>query len=165
MPGRLEAIWIKRMKLGPMDSTASARLIAGRGIVGNADQGRRRQITIIEKEIWDGLMARLGGDLDPSERRANLMVSGVPLAETRGRILRIGECRIRIYGATRPCERMEEALPGLREAMIPDWGGGAFGEVLNDGEIAVGDAAEWLDIAAVPGAAESASPTGERAAP
>jgi hypothetical protein len=38
---------------------------------------------------------------------------------------------------------MEEAVPGLRSAMSVPWGGGAFGEVLDDGAIAVGDRAEW----------------------
>lgn len=142
--GRLEAIWIKRAKLGPMDATTSARLIAGRGIVGNADQGRRRQVTIIEKEVWDRLMSELGGNLDPSARRANLMLSGISLDGARGRILLVGSCRIRIYGETRPCERMDQAMPGLRQAMSADWGGGAFGEILDDGEIAVGDVAVWL---------------------
>lgn len=144
--GRLEAIWIKRARLAPMDAAASARLIAGRGLVGNADQGRRRQVTIIEKEVWDRLMVQLGGTVDPSTRRANLMISGVPLAGARGRILRIGPCRIRIYGETRPCERMDEALPGLRAAMSPDWGGGAFGEVLDDGDIHVGDPVAWVEL-------------------
>lgn len=143
--GRLEAIWIKRARRGPMDPRTSAALIAGRGLEGNADQGGRRQVTLIEREVWQRHMALLGGSLDPSARRANLMVSGVPLAESRGRILSVGGCRIRIYGETKPCERMEEALAGLRAAMYPDWGGGAFGEVLDDGVIQIGDAVDWID--------------------
>lgn len=141
--GKLEAIWIKRMRLGPMDPAARAELVAGKGIRGNANQGGKRQVTLIERELWEEMMAELGGDIDPSARRANLLVSGVRLANTRGRVLRIGSCRIRIYGETRPCERMDEALPGLRRAMDPDWRGGAFGEILDDGEIAVGDEIRW----------------------
>jgi len=38
---------------------------------------------------------------------------------------------------------MDEAFDGLREAMKPDWGGGAFAEVLDDGTIAVGAAVTW----------------------
>ena len=30
-------------------------------------------------------------------------------------------------------------------ALRPDWRGGAFGEVLDDGEITVGDRLEWVD--------------------
>jgi MOSC domain-containing protein YiiM len=89
------------------------------------------------------MMEQLGADLDPSTRRANLMVRGVRLADTRGRVLRVGGARVRIYGETRPCERMEEALPGLRAAMSPGWRGGAFGEVLEGGPVAVGDPVRW----------------------
>jgi MOSC domain-containing protein YiiM len=140
MTGRLEAIWLKRFRRGPMDPVRSVRLRAGRGIEGNADQGGRRQVTIIEREGWDAMMAELASsDLDPSARRANLMVSGISLRDSRGLLLRVGGCRIRILGETRPCERMDEALPGLRRAMAHPWRGGAFGEVLDDGVIAVGD--------------------------
>ncbi|HJR63536.1 MAG TPA: MOSC domain-containing protein [Gemmatimonadaceae bacterium] len=143
--GRLEAIWLKRARRGKMDPVPAADLRAGKGLVGNADQGRKRQVTVISRERWDALMSQLQASLEPSARRANLMVSGVSLEESRGRVLQIGACRIRIGGETRPCERMDEALPGLRDAMRHDWGGGVFGEVLDDGAIAVGDRVHWLE--------------------
>jgi MOSC domain-containing protein YiiM len=136
--GRLEGIWIKRAHRGPMDPARTAELVAGRGIVGNADQGRRRQVTLLSREDWAEHTAALG-DVDPAQRRANLFVSGVRLTGTRGRTLRIGEVRIRIEGETRPCERMDEATPGLRDALSPPWGGGAFGIVLDDGVIHLDD--------------------------
>ncbi|HJU74449.1 MAG TPA: MOSC domain-containing protein [Gemmatimonadaceae bacterium] len=141
--GRLEAIWIKRVRRGPMDAVHNAVLEAGRGIVGNANQGGRRQVTLIERERWEQQVASLGSSLDPSKRRANLMVTGVPLDNSRGRTLRIGSTRIRIFGETKPCELMEEALPGLRRAMYDNWGGGAFGEVIEGGPITVGDKVAW----------------------
>ncbi|MFY9225969.1 MAG: MOSC domain-containing protein [Blastocatellia bacterium] len=141
--GRLETIWIKRAKLGPMDKVTTAQLIAGKGLVGNANQGGKRQVTIIEQEIWQNLMQNLGANLDASKRRANLLVSGISLVKTRNKILKVGNCRLRILGETRPCERMDEAFLGLREAMKANWGGGAFAEVLDDGEIFLGDEVSW----------------------
>lgn len=146
-PGRLEAIWIKRFRRGPMDATAQATLRAQRGLVGNADQGRRRQVTLMERERWQALMETVGASLSPATRRANLLLSGIQLAQSRMRTLCIGACRIRILGETKPCERMDEIWPGLKRAMYDNWGGGAFGEVLDDGDIAVGDPVDWLETA------------------
>lgn len=119
-------------------------LVAGSGIDGNADRGGRRQVTILSAERWAEIMAEVGAGLDPGTRRANLLVSGIDLAESRGRILRVGPCELRVRGETRPCERMDEALPGLREAMRARWGGGVFAEVVTGGEVAAGDLVAWL---------------------
>ena len=89
---------------------------------------------------WERVTEPLGAMPDPRLRRANLLVSDIDFIDARGKILRIGNVRIRIYGETRPCEQMEAAAPGLHTAMSVPWGGGAFGEVLDDGEISVGDA-------------------------
>jgi MOSC domain-containing protein YiiM len=143
--GQLQKIWIKRMKRGPMDSVESARIVTGLGLEGNANQGGRRQITLIEAEVWRHLMEQFGSDISPSTRRANLLIQNFDLSGSRGRILRVGDCRIRIYGETKPCERMDEALMGLKAAMYGDWRGGAFGEALNDGEIRCGDDVIWTE--------------------
>jgi MOSC domain-containing protein YiiM len=144
-PGRLETIWIKRAKRGPMDPRPRASVLSGRGLADNANQGGKRQITILSVEAWKKAEEALGAEVPPESRRANLFVSGVELENGRGRTLVVGPVRLQIYGETRPCERMDEAFAGLRSALGPDWCGGCFGEALDDGEIAVGDPVRWLD--------------------
>jgi MOSC domain-containing protein YiiM len=139
----LEQIWIKRATGGPMDAVDRAVAETNSGLRGNANRRGRRQVTIISKERWDAICARLGTVIPPSTRRANLLISGLDLEKTRGRILRIGAVRLRINGETRPCWLMEEAHAGLQAAMQPHWGGGVFAEVIDGGEIAVGDEAAW----------------------
>ena len=143
--GTLDQIWIKRVKRGKMDAAPQATLVAGRGIAGNANQGGRRQVTLVDQDRWNELMSALGGTLGTDVRRANLILSGIPLDGVRGRILRIGTTRLRINGDTQPCERMDEALPGLQAAMRERTGGGVFAEVVEGGEIAVGDEVGWED--------------------
>jgi MOSC domain-containing protein YiiM len=135
---QLLKIWIKRFKRGPMDQVSRAAVVAGRGIVGDANHGSVRQVTILSDNDWNAVTAGPGTP-DPIVRRANLLVSGVDLVNSRNKILQIGSIRIRLLGETRPCERMDEAKHGLRAAMSVPYGGGAFGEVLDDGEIAIGD--------------------------
>lgn len=141
--GRIEAIWIKRAHRGPMDAMREATLIAGRGLEGSVDRSRRRQVTLLEREAWEQCEAQVGATADPSRRRANILVSGLRLARTRGRVLMIGSARLVVGGELTPCERMEEVVPGLQDAMRPDWRGGVFAQVVVGGTIRVGDRIEW----------------------
>jgi hypothetical protein len=146
--GRVEQLWIKRAHRGPMDPVRDARLVPGQGIQGSVGRSRRRQVTLLAREAWESATAMLGRDPGPIFRRANILVSGIELAHTRGRVLLVGSCRIAIGGELTPCERMEEAAPGLREALRSDWRGGVFGEVLDGGTVTVGDNVVWeLDSA------------------
>jgi MOSC domain-containing protein YiiM len=148
--GTLERIWLKRGKGGPMDPVDAAVMEVGLVLRGNANRGGRRQVTIISQERWAELMDALGADMPPSARRANLMVSGIDLENSRDRVLRVGDTRLKINGETRPCEQMEEAHAGLQELMRDRWGGGAFADVVDGGQIHVGDTVEWDDDSSVP---------------
>jgi MOSC domain-containing protein YiiM len=128
-----------------MDPAEEARAVRDRGLEGNADRGGWRQITVIEQEVFDRVRESLP-DADPMMRRANFLVDGVRLADCRGKVLEVGDLRIHMRGETRPCELMDEQCDGLRSALDPDWNAGAFGKVLNDAVVRVGDEVRWGEM-------------------
>ena len=141
MTGQVDAIWVKRAHKGQMDPVDSA-LLDDQGIVGNADRGGRRQVTLISAEAWAAACEALGEDVDPVARRANVLVSGVDLEGTRGRTLRIGDAELEITTETVPCRLMDFVHDGLMDALKPEWRGGVSARVLSAGAISVGDAVE-----------------------
>jgi MOSC domain-containing protein YiiM len=141
-----------------MDLKETVRAVPGWGLEDNANQGGQRQVTLLAAEAWARAEAELGSAVDPSARRANLMVRGLDLSESSGRILRVGRCRLLIHGETRPCGRMDEAFPGLQAALDPEWRAGIYGEVLTGGDITLGDTVAWESVAS----AESDSPIQKR---
>jgi MOSC domain-containing protein YiiM len=82
-------------------------------------------------------------DLPWTDRRANLLIEGLQLEETTGRLLRVGDLLLEVTGETKPCDRMEEAAPGLRGALSSDWRGGVTCRVVEGGSISVGDIVGW----------------------
>jgi MOSC domain-containing protein YiiM len=130
-----------------MDPRESAVLIPGKGLAGNANQGGRRQVVLLAEEGWNEAVAELGFALDPATRRGNLLLSGIDLEKTRGRVLRIGPARLRIWTECTPCYQMDQARQGLKDALRPHWRAGACAEVLEGGEIRAGDEAAWEEDA------------------
>jgi MOSC domain-containing protein YiiM len=141
--GKLLAIWTRENWGGEMTSLDEANFVKGKGLTEDVSFGGRRQVTIIEEEKWQAVIEKLNTDLPPESRRANLMIKGINLEETKGRILKIGECRIQISGETKPCAAMDERFPGLKNALKPNWNGGAFGKILDGGKIFIGDEIVW----------------------
>jgi MOSC domain-containing protein YiiM len=146
--GRLAGIARNRGPRAPMEELSCARVTCEAGVEGDgrgmSHRRKGRQVALIEAENWAAAMEELG--LSGEEalpwymRRANLLVEGLRLPRQSGRVIAIGETlRIETIMECDPCSRMDEIRPGLREALVPDWRGGVLGNVLEDGEIVVGD--------------------------
>ena len=60
-----------------MAAVEPAEVVADSGLVGNSDQGGSRQVTVLSAERWSDVEADLGRTVEPSARRANLLVDGV----------------------------------------------------------------------------------------
>ena len=143
--GSLLAIWAKGARAEPMTPRTEGELIEGVGLRDSAPARGKRQVTVLSREAWRRAAAEAGHpDADPALRRANLLVAGVDLRETRGRTLVVGATRILIHGETRPCQRMDAGARSLREALEPEWRAGAFGEVVQGGAIRIGDPVHWI---------------------
>ena len=99
----------------------------------------RRQVTVLSLEDWQAACRDAGCPQLPwTARRANLLVTDVDLAAAG--VLRIGSVELEVTGETAPCERMDQAYPGLRAALAPRWRGGVTCRVRNPGTLVAGAA-------------------------
>lgn len=146
MDGRLIAIAVRTGKNKPMNQVSSSSVTCAAGLAGDS-RGKpgKRQITVMSQQAWDAACREVGVPLDWTLRRANVLISGIPLAHQTGKVLRIGDLRLEITGETEPCGNMENAHPGLLSALQKDWRAGVTCRVLQDGTISAGDAVELLD--------------------
>ena len=102
-----------------------------------------RQVTVLSVDDWQRACDELRLDLHWTTRRANLFVKGISFSPSSvGDIIEIGDLRLEVTRETDPCQRMEEAQPGLLKALTPDWRGGACCRVISGGDIALGDSVE-----------------------
>ncbi len=146
MSASLHKIFLRPSARTPVREVEKATAVANQGMEGDHHSSEnKRQVTILDLGAWQKACDQLGAEVDPALRRANLLVDGVDLNESRGRKLRVGSCLVEIHGETRPCELMDDLHAGLWEALRPDWRGGVFGVIMEGGEVKVGDAVGWVD--------------------
>lgn len=115
--------------------------------VGDDFRGRpgKRQVTVIACEAWRAVCDGIGVELPWVARRANLLVEGLELENSGGRVLKVGDVRLLVTKETAPCERMEEVHKGLFAALAAGWRGGVCCRVLQGGKINLGDKVELID--------------------
>ena len=99
----------------------------------------RRQVTLMSLSDWQLACEEVGVSLHWTTRRANLLVDELPLCETTGKLLQLGDVVLEITGETDPCAKMETACPGLYQALKPRWRGGVTCRVISGGNFRCGD--------------------------
>ena len=151
--GRLVAVYVAPAASAPMEARDHVEVLAGLGLQGDryatgtgtySGSGRGpRDVTLIEREVVDEVRAGARGvDVREDQTRRNLVTDGVALNDLVGRTFRVGSVRMRGVRLAEPCVYLEEltGLAGLRAALVHR--GGLRAEVLDDGELRVGDAVD-----------------------
>jgi MOSC domain-containing protein YiiM len=150
--GRLVAIYVAPTGSAPMEARDRVEVLAGVGLAGDryatatgtySGTGRDpRDVTLIEREAIDAV--RVDGEIDVHEydTRRNLVTEGVALNHLVGREFRVGAVRMRGVRLSEPCAYLEQltGLTGVWAAFVHR--GGLRAEILDDGELRVGDAVD-----------------------
>jgi MOSC domain-containing protein YiiM len=151
------------------DIRASIRLIAGKGVEGDAHSGETvkhrsrvvkdptqpnlRQVHLIHAELFDMLSAK-GFAVGPAMMGENITTRGIDLLGlSAGAQLRIGDnAVIEITGLRNPCHQLNGLLPGLMEAVLDRANdaslirlAGVMGIVTTGGIVVAGDAITIID--------------------
>lgn len=146
-PARLLGIYLAAQAVELPRSVERVRAIAGKGLAGDryaagigtfSDRPGKRDVTLIETEALEAYERESGKKLPAAESRRNLLTQGVRLNDLVGREFQVGAVRMRGLRLSEPCTHLArvthpETLYGLVHR------GGLVAEVLNDGELQVGD--------------------------
>jgi MOSC domain-containing protein YiiM len=147
---RLVAIYVAPAAGEPMEARAHVavapggldgdRYRLGRGTYSHLPRGPR-DVTLVEREVLAALR-RDGVDIREDQTRRNLVTEGVALGELVGREFRVGAVRMRGIRPAEPCIALERltGVANLTTALAHR--GGLRAQVLDDGELRVGDPIE-----------------------
>ena len=138
--GVLAGIARREKKLSPMETLQSAEVSAETGVAKDS-RGKpgNRQVTLLSAHDWQAACDEVGQEVVWTTRRANLFIENFDLPKEAGRLIAIGDVRLRTTVEIGPCSRMDDQCPGLKNALLPDWRGGVGCEVLQGGTIKIGD--------------------------
>lgn len=123
-----------------METLESAEISTETGVA-NDSRGKpgKRQVSLLAASAWKAACNAIGKEVPWTTRRSNLLIEGLELPREAGRIIAIGDVRLKTTVEIDPCSRMDEQVPGLTEALKSDWRGGIGCEVISGGTVAVGD--------------------------
>ena len=143
--GEIAAIARHAAPRAPIEELHSVRISSESGVEGDCHgEPGPSQITVVSEAAWRDVTGELQVELPWTLRRANLLVRGIDLFETRGKRLQIGPVVLEITGENDPCWLMDKQHRGLRKALAPRWRAGVACRVLSGGIVKVGDAASLI---------------------
>jgi molybdopterin adenylyltransferase len=148
--GRLEAVCIAAVRGVPKAPVASARLVAGRGLDGDAHAtGGDRQVSLLPAESADRVRGQLP-DLAVGAFGENLLTRGLDLAALRpGDRLAVGDAAVlEVTVLGKVCHHACAIRDATGDCIMPREG--VFARVLRDGVVRPGDAIAPLPPDAVP---------------
>ncbi|MEK0451689.1 MAG: hypothetical protein RL088_3957 [Verrucomicrobiota bacterium] len=143
----LAGIYISPTATALPTAVDSVRALAGRGLDGDryamgcgtfSDRPGRRDVTLIEAEEIERFSRESGHAFDAAMSRRNLLTSGVRLNDLVGREFHVGPVLLRGLRLCEPCTHLERVtgLPVLAGLVHR---AGLYAEILNDGELRIGD--------------------------
>jgi hypothetical protein len=146
--GAVEAVCVSPAAGEPARSLDTVRALAGRGLEGDRHVSGKgtfpsglpgSSLTLIEADVCESFAPPLG----PDEHRRNLVTRGIDLNGLVGREFTVGAVRCRGMRLCEPCTVVQSyaSRPVLRELVHR---GGLRADILEDGEINVGDAVQAL---------------------
>lgn len=153
--GTVEGIWLAADPAGSPQPREQARFLAGLGPVGDrnfrleggpirADGDESCDLTLIEAEALEALAAETAIELSAAASRRNLLTRGIRLNGLVGKRFRVGEVVAVGAEPCHPCRYLERLTqPGVLKGLARR--GGLRADVLESGDVAVGDAIALLD--------------------
>ena len=120
-----------RQPMKPLDAVLAVENL---GLEGDrhAKPDSHRQVLLVEAETLEKLGLRVG------EVKENITTRGIALMSLpAGTQLHIGEAVLQVTAECKPCERMEELRPGLRQVLAGQRG--VLARVAQGGTLRVGD--------------------------
>jgi len=144
MSGHVEAINVRETSEAAAVPVQRVRLVAGRGLEGDryyapAGAGSGEALTLIAAEALEGLEADTGIRLSAADSRRQVLTRGIDLNALVGREFTVGSVRCRGVELCEPCADLQAVTQeGVLKGLVHR--GGLRADVLNDGDVAVGDA-------------------------
>ena len=156
MTGTVEYVHVAGEAGAPPERRESVDAVVGKGLQGDRyfenegtfssdDEARTRDVTLIEAEAIEQAEAEYDVSFEPGAHRRNLTVSGVGLNRLLGERFRVGDAVVKGTELCEPCTYLERKLEekGIQEALVHR--GGLRCEIVEGGEITVGDGVETGD--------------------
>ena len=140
-PHSVEQLWTRVAPGAPPAQREALELVAGEGVRGDHKLGAKRHVTLVFRVDWEAGTAELGTGVDPKERRANVLLSGGGGGAWIGKRMRLGDVVLDVQGETHPCSMLDDAAPGLLDALRPDCRAGVWATVVEGGTLRPGTAA------------------------